>query len=143
MSQAARVLDVGCGSGLFFSHVASQAGMVVGVDISCKLLRKAKMRADETGNAFVLQADADRLPFPDGFFDFVFSFTVLQNMPKPAQMLNELKRASKIGGRIIVSGLKRTFSLNAFMDFLEGTGLKLISFVDNECLNCYVAVLAV
>ena len=28
------VLDVGCGSGLFFSHVAAQASMVVGVDIS-------------------------------------------------------------------------------------------------------------
>ncbi len=137
------ILDVGCGSGLFFSHVASQAEMVIGVDISRKLLRKAKMKADETGNAFVLQADADHLPFPDVFFDFVFSFTVLQNMPKPAQTLNELKRASKIGGRIIVSGLKKAFSLNAFMDFLEGTDLKLISFVDKEYLNCYVAALEV
>ncbi len=39
------VLDVGCGSGLFFSQVAAQASLVVGVDISRKLLLKAKERA--------------------------------------------------------------------------------------------------
>ena len=36
------VLDVGCGSGLFFSEIASKAKLVVGVDVSKKLLLKAK-----------------------------------------------------------------------------------------------------
>ena len=44
------VLDVGCGSGLFFNEVAAQADMVVGVDVSRKLLLKAKEQANAFGN---------------------------------------------------------------------------------------------
>jgi malonyl-CoA O-methyltransferase len=136
------ILDVGCGSGLFFDRAASQADMIVGVDISHKLLLKAKEHAGSQRNAFVLQADADHLPFSDGFFDCVFAFTVLQNMPKPPETLDELIRITKLGGRVVVTGLKKAFPLEKFMDILENSGLKLISFVDDEAVNCYIAVLA-
>ena len=135
------ILDVGCGSGLFFSQVAVQADMVVGVDVSRKLLMKAKEHAGDFGNVHVLLADADHLPFKDGFFGAVFAFTVLQNMPKPNETLNELKRAAKKGGRVVVTGLKKAFSLEKFMDVLEGSGLQVAAFVDDEAVNCYVAVL--
>ena len=136
------VLDVGCGTGLFFSQVAAQVSMVVGVDFSRKLLLKAKDKAKKLSNVFVLQADADRLPFRKGFFDAVFAFTVLQNMPKPSETLNELKRVTKPSGSVAVTGLKKAFPLDAFMDVLEGTSLRVASFVDIEDLKCYVAVLA-
>ena len=136
------VLDVGCGSGLFFSHVAAKAKVLVGVDISRKLLLKAKEQAHAFQNVFVLQADADHLPFSEAFFDAVFAFTVLQNMPKTSETLNQLKLVAKPGGRVVVTGLKKAFSLNVFMDVLESSGLKIVSFVDNEDLKCYVAVLA-
>jgi ubiquinone/menaquinone biosynthesis C-methylase UbiE len=135
------VLDVGCGSGLFFGEVAAQAELLVGIDVSRKLLLKAKKQAFAFGNVFVLQADADHLPFRDGFFGCVFAFTVLQNMPKPAETLRELKRVVKCGGRVVVTGLKKAFPLTAFMDVVEGSGLKLAAFVDDEAVNCYVAVL--
>ena len=76
------------------------------------------------------------------FFDVVFAFTVLQNMPEPSETLNELKLVAKLGGRVVVTGLKKAFSLNAFMDILESAGLRIVSFVDKEDLKCYVAVLA-
>jgi ubiquinone/menaquinone biosynthesis C-methylase UbiE len=136
------VLDVGCGSGLFFKEVATQADIVASIDISRKLLLKAKEQAKSLDNVFVLQADADHLPFRDGFFGAVFAFTVLQNMPKPPKTLNELKRVVKGDGRVVVTGLKKAFPLTAFMDVLDGSGLKLVSFVDDEAVNCYVAVLA-
>ena len=136
------VLDVGCGSGLFFSHVAAKANVLVGVDVSRKLLLKAKEQAHAFQNVLVLQADADHLPFREAFFDVGFAFTVLQNMPKPPETLMELKRVAKLEGRVVATGLKKAFSLNAFMDFLENSGLKIVSFVDNEDLKCYVAVLA-
>ena len=106
---------------------------------SCLKLRNKHVSFE---NVFVLQADADHLPFREKFFDFVFAFTVLQNMPKPAETLNELKRVAKQGGKVVVTGLKKAFPLNAFMDVLESSGLKLVSFVDDEDLKCYVAVLA-
>jgi ubiquinone/menaquinone biosynthesis C-methylase UbiE len=136
------VLDVGCGTGLFFSSISPQANIVVGVDISHKLLLKAKVQTATFSNVFILKADADHLPFRDTFFDDVFAFTVLQNMPKPSKTLIELKRVAKLGGRVAVTGLKKAFSLNEFMDDIDSTGFKMISFIDNEDLKCYVAVLA-
>ena len=114
---------------------------MVGVDVSRKLLLKAKVHAKDFLNIFVLQADADHLPFRDGFFEVVFAFTVLQNMPKPNVTLCEFKRVVKFGGSIVVTGLKKAFPLNLFMDVLENSGLKLAAFVDDEAVNCYVEVL--
>jgi len=136
------LLDVGCGSGLFFREVSEDAMMVVGVDISRKLLLKAKEQVRVFPNAFVLQADADHLPFKKGCFDDVFAFTVLQNMPKPNETLKELKHVVKPVGRVVVTGLKKAFPLEKFMDILENSGLQVTAFVDNEYVNCYVAVLA-
>jgi len=135
------VLDAGCGSGLFFRHISPQAKIVVGVDLSINLLQKAKEQARAFGNVFVLQADADHLPFRDRVFDATFAFTVLQNMPKPSATLAELKRVGKLDGCTVVTGLKKAFSLEGFMDILEKSDLKVVSFVDDEALKCYVAVL--
>ena len=136
------VLDVGCGTGLFFTHIAMNAQTVVGVDVSRKLLLKAKEQASASQNVFLVQADADHLPFRDDFFDAVFAFTVLQNMPKPSTTLGEFKRVAKRDGRVVVTGLKKAFPLNTFMDVLAGSGLRVLSFVDDEAVNCYIAVLA-
>jgi ubiquinone/menaquinone biosynthesis C-methylase UbiE len=137
------VLDDGCGSGLFFSEVAAHADFVVGVDVSRGLLKKANQRAKAFENVSVVRADADYLPFSSGCFGAVFAFTVLQNMPKPAVTLGEIKRVAVSGGWVVVTGLKKAFALDKFMDLLEGSRLKLIAFCDEATVNCYVAVLSV
>jgi len=136
------VLDLGCGSGLFFNEIAGKAESVIGVDVSIKLLHKAKEKADVHGNISVLQADADHLPFREGSFDGTFAYTVFQNMPRPKETLKELRRVSKGKGKIVVTGLKKAFSLDAFIDILEDSEMNLIAFVDDESVNCYVAVLS-
>jgi malonyl-CoA O-methyltransferase len=135
------VLDVGCGSGLFFSQVAGQAELVVGADVSRRLLHKAKVHARGFGNVEVVLGDADHLPFRDGVFGAVFAFTVLQNMPKPQETLLELKRVANVGGGVLVTGLKKAFALDKFMEVLEGSGMPLSAFVDEENINCYIAAL--
>jgi ubiquinone/menaquinone biosynthesis C-methylase UbiE len=137
---AGAVMDVGCGTGLLFSHVAAQAEAVVGVDVSAKLLLQAKKRAKAYGNVHVVRADADHLPVKADGFTTVFAFTVLQNMPKPAETLLELKRAAKREGAIVVSGLKKTFALEAFEHLLQQAGLRVVSLKDDAVLKCYVAV---
>jgi ubiquinone/menaquinone biosynthesis C-methylase UbiE len=136
------VLDVGCGSGLFFAEAADKAQLVVGVDVSRGLLVKANEHAKKFGNVFVVQADADHLPFRAGSFDGVFAFTVLQNMPKPIVTLMELRRTAKSGGRVVVTGLKKAFGLDKFMDFVEGSGMRLEAFVDEDAINCFIATLS-
>ncbi len=135
------VLDVGCGSGLFFRYAAAKAKELVGVDVSRKLLLKAKGQTRAFQNVQVLQADADHLPFREAVFDVSFAFTVLQNTPEPLETLNELKWVAKLGGKVVITGLKKAFPLSTFMDVLESSRLKTVSFVDNEDLKCYIAVL--
>lgn len=134
------VLDVGCGTGLLFNHVATQAEAVVGVDVSGKLLFQAREQAKKFGNVHLVHADADHLPVKGDCFRVVFAFTVLQNMPKPAETLRELKRAAKRGGSIVVSGLKKVFSLEAFGALLQKAGLRAVFCEDDLRLKCYVAV---
>jgi malonyl-CoA O-methyltransferase len=134
------VLDVGCGTGLLFSHVAVEAETVVGLDVSRKLLFQAREHAKNFRNVHLVQADADHLPFRSEYFTVVFAFTVLQNMPKPAETLNEIKRTAKHDGSIVVTGLKKAFSLEAFEELLQKAGLRVVSLKDDEVVKCYVAV---
>ena len=136
------VLDVGCGTGLFFDRIADKANKVVGLDLSRELLFKSKSRAKACDNVFVISGDADFLPFVDGFFDFVFAFTVLQNMPKPVEMLRELSRVVKPESTIVATALKRAISLEAFADMLEQTGLRATELREDEQLQCYVVTAA-
>lgn len=134
------VLDIGCGTGLLFSYVVAEAQTVVGVDISRLLLLQAKERARDFRNVHLVQADADHLPFKNNNFNVVFAFTVLQNMPKPLETLSEIKRNTKQGAAIVVTGLKKAFSLEAFKELLHDAGLQVVSLNDDDALKCYVAV---
>jgi ubiquinone/menaquinone biosynthesis C-methylase UbiE len=137
------VLDVGCGSGLFFKEVTDKAKLVVGVDFSRNLLLLAKDQAYGLGNVFVVQSDADHLPFVDGLFDGVFAFTVLQNMPQFSVTLDEWRRVTKKNGKAVVTALKKAFSLPAFLDLLDAAGFEVLSFVDDEALKCYVSAVEI
>jgi ubiquinone/menaquinone biosynthesis C-methylase UbiE len=135
-----KILDVGCGTGLFFQHVATEAQAVVGADISIKLLRQAKKRAQEFCNVQLVQADADHLPFINNQFNIIFSFTVLQNLPKPLETLSEIKRNAQQTASIVVTGLKKAFSLITFQGLLQDAGLQVFSLKADDNLKCYVAV---
>jgi len=135
-----RVVDVGCGTGLLFSQVAAEAQTVVGVDISGKLLLQAKERARIFRKVHLVQADADHLPFKNDHFSVVFAFTVLQNLPKPLETLREIKRIVEYGAYVVVSGLKKVFSLEAFQALVQDAGLQVVSLDDTDALKCYVAV---
>ncbi len=132
-------LDVGCGTGLFFTYVAEKTKVVVGIDISSKLLIKAKERARNLYNIHLVRGDADHLPFKPHSFNVVSAFTLLQNMPKPLVTLKEIKNAAKSNGFIVVTGLKKAFSLTSFKQLLTKAGLSLISIRDDCFLKCYVA----
>ncbi len=139
LSCYALVLDAGCGTGLFFGHVASHADTTIGLDFSRKILLQAKERAKNFSNVHVILADADRIPFKEASFDIVFAFTLLQNMPNPDETLKEIGRAAKHGALLVITGLKKAFPLETFEKLLRDSGLRIISLHDNA-LKCYVAI---
>jgi ubiquinone/menaquinone biosynthesis C-methylase UbiE len=140
VARNSKVLDVGCGTGLLFSHVAAETQTLVGMDISGKLLLQAKERARKFRNVHLVQADADHMPFKDKYCSVVFAFTVLQNLPDPLETLKEVKRIAERDAPIVVTGLKKAFSLDAFSELLQSAGLRVVSLKDADMLKCHVAV---
>jgi ubiquinone/menaquinone biosynthesis C-methylase UbiE len=88
----------------------------------------------------LVQADADYIPFKDNYFSVVFAFTVLQNLPDPLETLKEVKRIAERDAPIVVTGLKKVFSLGALRELLQSAGLRVVSLKDDDALKCHVAV---
>jgi ubiquinone/menaquinone biosynthesis C-methylase UbiE len=133
------VLDLGCGTGLLFEQVAKKR-LLVGLDVSSKILREAKKRAKNFSNIAILRADAEHTPFLNQTFDYVFAITILQNMPNPLKTLREVKRVSKPQSTIILTGLKKKFSQENFMDLINKPGLHVSTMETNSQLKGYIAI---
>ncbi|MBX5321499.1 MAG: class I SAM-dependent methyltransferase [Candidatus Bathyarchaeota archaeon] len=135
------ILDIGCGTGLLFEYVADKAEMVVGLDISKKILEQAGKRALKFGNVHLVLADADHAPFKNETFSHLFAITLLQNMSNPEKTLAEIKRVAKREALIIVTGLKKKFSAEYLEGLLRKLDLNIVEIKDgNQALKCYVAV---
>jgi ubiquinone/menaquinone biosynthesis C-methylase UbiE len=79
------------------------------------------------------------MPLREKAFSHVFVMTLLQNMPNPDRTLNEIKRIAETSAIIIVTGMKKAFTLKKFRSLLRNAGLRIV-FLDSEDLKCYVAV---
>jgi SAM-dependent methyltransferase len=102
------VLEVGCGSGGYALHLAETVGCrVVGLDLNAAGIHNANQLAAARGlvaHARFEQCDASsRLPFDDGSFDAVFSNDVLCHLRDRRNVLCEMFRILKTGGRILFS----------------------------------------
>jgi len=140
LNQNEFILDLGCGTGLLFQHVAKSAKLVTGTDISSKILQEAKKRSKQLHNVVVIRADADYTPFQNQTFDQVFAITLLQNMPNPVKTLREIKRVGKPQSTIVVSGLKKKFTQERFIDLLNKAGLKISTLKTNPQLKGHLAI---
>ena len=133
------ILDVGCGTGLLFSYVANKVRMVVGLDISRKILFQARAKAKKFQNVHLICADADNMSLKENIFDSAFAVTLIQNMPNPPESLNEIERVTREDAFIVITGLKKKFSIEVFEELLKKAGLNLFALM-NENLKCHVAV---
>jgi SAM-dependent methyltransferase len=102
-----RVVDVGCGTGTTTIEAARRVvpgGSAVGVDISAPLIDAARTRAGDAGVEAVefVEADAQRLPFPEGGFDAVVSRFGIMFFDDPDAAFANLGRAVRPGGRLVV-----------------------------------------
>jgi phosphatidylethanolamine/phosphatidyl-N-methylethanolamine N-methyltransferase len=99
-----KVLEVGIGTGLTLYHYPKNCH-VVGIDISAKMIEKARKRVKAMNNGLKVDLevmDACRMTFPDNTFDAVLSPFVITTVPDPLQFCNEMLRVCKPGGQIII-----------------------------------------
>jgi phosphatidylethanolamine/phosphatidyl-N-methylethanolamine N-methyltransferase len=113
-----RILEVGVGTGISLPDY-SWTSVVVGVDYSEPMLRKAQERVAEhrlNNVAGLVVMDAKQLAFPDHYFDVVVAQYVITVVPDPEATLDEFARVVRPGGEIILinhlgaeTGLRRAF----------------------------------
>jgi ubiquinone/menaquinone biosynthesis C-methylase UbiE len=102
----ARVLEVGCGSGVVVRDLAAlvgRRGEVIGVDASRAVLAAARRlcRPIAGGGRIVLRAgDGSRLPFAADRFDVTLAITVILHVAEPATVVREMARVTRPGGRV-------------------------------------------
>jgi demethylmenaquinone methyltransferase/2-methoxy-6-polyprenyl-1,4-benzoquinol methylase len=101
-----RVLDIAGGSGdlsRLFAKKVGKLGQVVLTDINASMLAVGRDRMLDEGLAVpAAQCDAEKLPFPDNYFDCVSVAFGLRNMTHKDRALKEMYRVLKPGGRLLV-----------------------------------------
>jgi SAM-dependent methyltransferase len=100
----ARVLDVGCGTGVLTRVLARrpEVAEVVGVDAAPALLDRARELAAGLPNVEFRAGDARKLPFEDESFDGVVFDSTLSHVPGPEEALAEAARVLRPRGRLAV-----------------------------------------
>ncbi len=121
LRDAEKILDVGCGTGLFLNEISDWGELVVGVDFSEYMVKNARERVKD---AFLVLSDADNLPFKDESFDAVVSLTLLQNMPNPDLTIQELTRVTEQDGKIIMTVLEKKHSVEEVKNWMFSANLK-------------------
>ena len=84
-----------------------------GLDISENMIEIATQNAREYGfrdRVEYVRGDACEMPFEDAFFDAVFSNGSLHEWARPDEIINEIGRVLKPGGRYCITDMKRNMS---------------------------------
>lgn len=100
-----RVLDVACGPGLVACEFAKVAKHVTGVDITAKMIERAKQLQQEKRltNVDWQVGDIAPLPYPNDSFSIVLTRYSFHHFIKPADVLSEMIRVCRPGGMVLVA----------------------------------------
>jgi len=123
-----RVLDLACGTGdltLKMSPQAGPDGMVIASDINASMLQNGRDRLIDRGitnNVQFVQADAEKLPFPDNSVDRITIAFGLRNVTDQNAALSAMYRCLRPGGRLVIlefskpvlPGLDKVYDLYSF-----------------------------
>ena len=104
---ADRVLDIACGPGYLTMALAQRTAAAVGLDATDKFIFGAANEAARKGigNLRFVVGDVMRLAFGDSSFDLVACKMAFHHFPEPAQVLAQMARVVRPGGKIIIADL--------------------------------------
>ncbi len=103
-----RVLDAGCGTGRLARVIKAgrPASEVIGLDADLRILSIARQKAAQRDlDVKFFEGSIERMPFPDGSFDLVYSVLVLHHLPEEikAKACREMFRVLRPGGWAIIA----------------------------------------
>ncbi len=91
----------------------------------------------------IIEASAEDLPFPDGYFDLVISREMIEHVEDDVKLIKELRRVLCPGGYLLcttpnafaypIDGVVhvRAYTPYSFLEFLESTGFEIIKKAGN------------
>ena len=154
-------LDIGCGTGWAVGQAANLVkgeGLFYGVDLSPKMIEKAKSNFSGKDNFRFLQANSESIPLDDNFFDIIICTNSFHHYLHPDKALKEMRRLLKNGGKLylldpladswiikfwdVLAKLKepehvKIYSTNEFQGMFQQAGLK---YLTTNIINWHTAV---
>jgi ubiquinone/menaquinone biosynthesis C-methylase UbiE len=115
------VLDLGCGPGIVSCAFAEVARHVTGLDLAPAMLERAKARQAKRSltNLTWTCGDVAKLPFADNSFSMVVTRYTFHHFLSPANVLAEMKRVCRPGGRVVVADVTPEAEKLAAYDWFE------------------------
>jgi len=92
-----RLLENGCGVGMYVEHLTPYGGTVIGLEYNFERAAEAHTRSE-----CILNAAGEGLPFPDATFDLMLSHEVIEHVQDDRQAVVEMVRTLKPGGRLVL-----------------------------------------
>jgi 2-polyprenyl-3-methyl-5-hydroxy-6-metoxy-1,4-benzoquinol methylase len=94
-----RVLEIGCGLGAHAQLLSSAGCDLTCIDLTERGVENTKLRLGLFGlRADIRRMDAEQMDFPDGEFDYVWSWGVIHHSSDPERIIRNVRRVLKPGG---------------------------------------------
>jgi ubiquinone/menaquinone biosynthesis C-methylase UbiE len=97
-----RVLEIGCGSGLFTPALAARCAHLTALDLEPRYLARVAARTAHLPHVTLLQGDMQALPCQGASLDVVVLISALTESLCPVAALREALRVLRPGGRVVV-----------------------------------------
>lgn len=103
-----KILDLGSGYGGFLIEAAEAGADAVGIEIFDEFIKISHEKAAQKHLTLtIVKSSGEKLPFPDGSFDFVNMCEVIEHVEEPETVLREVFRVLRPGGKVYLSAPNR------------------------------------
>ena len=92
-----KVLENGCGVGMYVEHMLLYGGQIIGLEFDFERAAEAGARSPN-----ILNAAGESLPIPSEAFDLILSHEVLEHVQDDDRAVREMVRVLRPGGRIVI-----------------------------------------
>ena len=125
IKSGSRVLEVGCGAGNVLERLYSAGAVFFGLDLSERLLQKARVRCEDT--VALTAGNAEQIPFKADSFDRIICTEVIEHLLDPEACLKEIVRIAGKNTIVVITTTNESF-VNRVKSVVWRTGLVKIFF---------------
>ena len=115
------VLEIGCGGGVDAERFMKEGANYTGIDFTDTAVFRTRLKSIFRGGHplknKVMQMNAEKMEFPDNYFDLVYSWGVIHHTVEPEKVVREAYRVLKPGGHICIM-LYNRLSIRYLIDIM-------------------------